>query len=39
MAVAIAMGVSRLVWVINAIYIGIVGWNLITLAFFALRWK
>lgn len=39
MAVVIAMGVSRLMWVINAIYIGIVGWNLITLAFFALRWK
>jgi hypothetical protein len=39
MAVAIAMGVSRLVWVINVIYIGIVGWNLITIAFFALRWK
>lgn len=39
MAVAIAMGVSRLLWVINVIYIGIVGWNLITIAFLALRWK
>ena len=39
MAVAIAMGVSRLVWVINVIYIGIVGWNLITIAFFALHRK
>ena len=39
MAVAIAKGVSRLVWVINVIYIGIVGWNLITIAFFALHRK
>jgi hypothetical protein len=39
MAVAIAMGVRRLMWVINVIYIGIVGWNLITITFFALRWK
>jgi hypothetical protein len=39
MAVAIAMGVRRLLWVINVIYIGIVGWNLITITFFALRWK
>ena len=39
MAVAIAMGVSRLTWVINVIYIGIVGWNLITIAFFALHGK
>src|SRR5450759_5644052 len=38
-AVAIAMGVRRLLWVINAIYIGIVGWNLITITFVALRWK
>jgi hypothetical protein len=38
-AVAIAMGVRRLLWVINLIYIGIVGWNLITITFFALRWK
>ncbi len=38
-AVVIAMGVRRLLWVINLIYIGIVGWNLITIAFFALRWK
>jgi Domain of unknown function (DUF5658) len=39
MAVAIAMGVRRLLWVVNLIYIGIVGWNLITITFFALRWK
>jgi hypothetical protein len=39
MAVAIAMGVRRLLWVINLIYIGIVAWNLITITFFALRWK
>ena len=38
-AVAIAMGVRRLLWVVNLIYIGIVGWNLITITFFALRWK
>ena len=38
-AVAIAMGVRRLLWVINLIYIGIVGWNLVTITFFALRWK
>jgi|ERR1700687_592564 len=38
-AVAIAMGVRRLMWVVNAIYIAIVGWNLITIIFVALRWK
>jgi len=30
-AVAIAMGVSRLLWIVNILYIGIVGWNLITI--------
>jgi len=39
MAVVIAMGVRRLLWVVNLIYIAIVGWNLITITFFALRWK
>ena len=38
-AVAIAMGVRRLLWIVNAIYIAIVGWNLITIIFVALRWK
>jgi hypothetical protein len=38
-AVGIAMGVRRLMWGINLIYIGIVGWNLITITFFALRGK
>jgi len=35
-AVAIAMGVRKLLWVVNVIYIGVVGWNLITLAGMAL---
>jgi hypothetical protein len=35
-AVAIAMGVRKLLWVVNVIYIGVVGWNLITLAGIAL---
>lgn len=30
-AVAIAMGVHRLLWVVNVLYLGVVGWNLITL--------
>lgn len=30
-AVAIAMGVRRLLWVVNLMYLGVVGWNLITL--------
>src|SRR5579863_4291676 len=30
-AVAIAMGIRRLVWVINVLYIVVVGWNLIAL--------
>jgi len=30
-AVAIAMGVRRLLWIVNVFYIGIVGWNLITI--------
>jgi hypothetical protein len=38
-AVGIAMGVRRLMWGINLIYIGIVGWNLVTITFLALRWK
>jgi Domain of unknown function (DUF5658) len=38
-AVAIAMGVRRLLWVVNMIYIGVVGWNLITLAGMALHGK
>jgi hypothetical protein len=36
-SVVIAMGVRRLMWVINLIYIGIVGWNLITITYVALR--
>src|SRR5215475_13772915 len=31
-AVAIAMGVRRLIWIVNVIYIVIVGWNLIAIA-------
>jgi hypothetical protein len=38
-AVAIAMGVRKLFWVVNMIYIGVVGWNLITLAGMALHGK
>jgi hypothetical protein len=30
-AVAIAMGVRRLLWIITVLYIGIVSWNLITI--------
>jgi hypothetical protein len=30
-AVAIAMGVRRLLWIVNLLYIGIVSWNLITI--------
>jgi hypothetical protein len=30
-AVAIAMGVRRLVWVVNLFYLGIVGWNIVVL--------
>jgi len=30
-AVAIAMGVRRLIWMVNVLYIGIVSWNLITI--------
>ncbi len=30
-AVAIAMGVRRLVWVVNLFYAGVVGWNIIVL--------
>jgi len=39
MAIAIAMGVRRLMWVVNIIYIVIVGWNLITIMGYALRGK
>ena len=31
MAVAIAMGVRRLTWVVNLFYIAVVGWNVIVL--------
>jgi len=30
-AVVIAMGVRRLVWVVNLFYVGVVGWNIIVL--------
>jgi hypothetical protein len=38
-AVAIVMGVRRLVWVINVVYMVVVGWNLIALAGLALHTK
>ena len=38
-AVAIAMGVSRLIWIVNILYIGIVGWNLITITGIVLQRK
>ena len=38
-SVVIAMGVRRLMWVINVIYLGIVGWNLINITYIALHWK
>jgi hypothetical protein len=38
-AVAIAMGVHKLLWVVNMIYIGVVAWNMITLAGMALYGK
>jgi hypothetical protein len=31
-AIAIAMGIRKRLWIINLIYIGIVGWNLIMIA-------
>jgi hypothetical protein len=37
--VAIAMGVRRLVWVANVIYIAIVGWNLIMITGMVLHGK
>ena len=37
LALGISMGVRRLMWVINVIYVGIVGWNLITITYAALR--
>jgi hypothetical protein len=39
LAVGISMGVRKLMWVINVIYIGIVGWNLITITYAALHGK
>jgi hypothetical protein len=38
-AVAIAMGVRRLLWVVNVMYLGVVGWNLITLLSISLSAK
>ena len=38
-AVAIAMGVRRLLWIVNVLYIGIVAWNLITISGIVLRAK
>ncbi len=38
-AVAIAMGVRRRLWIVNALYIAIVGWNLIMIASMALHGK
>jgi hypothetical protein len=36
-AVAIAMGVRRLVWVVNLFYAGVVGWNIIVLLVLSLN--
>jgi len=36
-AVAIAMGVKRLVWVVNIFYAGVVCWNVIVLIILSLR--
>jgi len=36
-AIAIAMGVRRLLWVVNVLYIIVVGWNLIAIA--SLAWS
>ena len=38
-AVAIAMGVRRLIWIVNVPYIGIVIWNWITITGMVLRAK
>lgn len=38
-AVVIAMGVRRRLWIVNALYIAIVGWNLIMIAGMALHGK
>jgi hypothetical protein len=38
-AVAIAMGVRRLLWIVNTLYIGIVGWNMITITGMVLHAK
>jgi len=38
-AVAIAMGVRRLLWIVNILYIGIVSWNLITITGIVLQPK
>jgi hypothetical protein len=37
MAVLIALGVRRLLWVVNIFYIGVVCWNLIILLLLSLR--
>jgi hypothetical protein len=36
-AVAIAMGVRRLVWVVNLFYAGVVGWNIAVLIVLSLK--
>jgi uncharacterized protein DUF5658 len=36
-AVAIAMGVRRLVWVVNLFYAGVVGWNIAVLLVLSLK--
>ena len=36
-AVAIAMGVRRLVWVVNLLYAGIVAWNIVVLLVLSLN--
>jgi hypothetical protein len=38
-AVVIATGVRRRLWIVNALYIAIVGWNLIMIASMALHGK
>ncbi len=38
-AVAIAMGVRRLVWVINIFYTGVVCWNIIVIVLLVLKLK
>jgi hypothetical protein len=36
-AVAIAMGIRRLVWVINLFYLGVVGWNVVVVVLLYLK--